>query len=218
MRRAPVVVTATIAGLVGLFSFHTKATSSSSALGIVGTPLGTPIKAGSTTTTTAAPSTTSRSTTTTQPVTTTTTTQPVTTTTNPVSTTTLPATTTPPTTVPKPTTTTTIRTTTTTSSTTTTVPTASAGTATGEAVNYNYGVLEVAVTVSSGKITNVTVPKLDDGGNPRSQSIDGQSIPILEQEVLQAQSASIQSVSGASYTSAGFVQSLQNALSKLGFS
>jgi uncharacterized protein with FMN-binding domain len=84
-------------------------------------------------------------------------------------------------------------------------------------VNYNYGVLDVAVTVAGGKITNVTVPQLNDTGNPRSQSIDQQSIPILEQEVLQAQSANIQSVSGASYTSAGFVQSLQNALNKLGF-
>ena len=102
--------------------------------------------------------------------------------------------------------------------TTTTAPASSSGTATGEAVNYNYGVLEVAVTVSGGKITNVSVPQLDDGGNPRSQSIDQQSIPILEQEVMQAQSANIQSVSGASYTSAGFIQSLQNALSKVGFS
>ena len=78
-----------------------------------------------------------------------------------------------------------------------------------------FGVLDVQVTVSGGKITNVTVPSIDDGGNPRSQQLDQYAIPILEQEVVQAQSANVQSVSGASYTSAGFLQSLQNAISKL---
>jgi uncharacterized protein with FMN-binding domain len=83
-------------------------------------------------------------------------------------------------------------------------------------VNYNYGVLSVSVTASGGKITAVQLASIDDGGNFRSQSIDQQSIPILEQEALQAQSANIQSVSGASYTSAGFQSSLQSALTKLG--
>jgi len=63
----------------------------------------------------------------------------------------------------------------------------------------------------------VTIASIDEGGNQLSQSIDQRSIPVLEQEALQAQSANIQSVSGASYTSAGFAQSLQNALSKAGF-
>jgi len=89
-------------------------------------------------------------------------------------------------------------------------------TATGTAVNYSYGILSVSVTVSGGKITNVGIASLDDGGNPRSQFIDQQSIPILEQQTMQAQSASIQGVSGASYTSAGFQQSLQSALQTLG--
>jgi uncharacterized protein with FMN-binding domain len=88
--------------------------------------------------------------------------------------------------------------------------------ATGEAVNYNYGILSVAVTVSGRRITKVGIASLDDGGNFRSQSIDQQSIPILEQQAMQAQSANIQGVSGASYTSAGFDQSLQSALGKLG--
>jgi uncharacterized protein with FMN-binding domain len=74
----------------------------------------------------------------------------------------------------------------------------------------------VSVTVSGKKITKVRIASLDDGGNPQSQSIDQQSIPMLEQQTLQAQSANIQGVSGASYTSAGFAQSLQAALSKLG--
>jgi len=89
-------------------------------------------------------------------------------------------------------------------------------TATGSAVNYSWGILSVKVTVSGKKITNVAIASLDDGGNPRSQMIDQQSVPILEQETLQAQSASIQGVSGASYTSQGFEQSLQSALQTLG--
>ncbi len=96
--------------------------------------------------------------------------------------------------------------------------TAASGTrsATGPQVNYYYGVLSVKVTVSGSKITKVGIASLDDGGNPRSQFIDQQAIPMLEQEVMQAQSGSIQGISGASYTSAGFAQSLQSALHKLG--
>jgi uncharacterized protein with FMN-binding domain len=89
-------------------------------------------------------------------------------------------------------------------------------TATGAAVNYSWGILSVKVTVSGQKITNVAIASLDDGGNPRSQMIDQQSIPLLEQEAMQAQSANIQGVSGASYTSEGFQQSLQSALQTLG--
>jgi uncharacterized protein with FMN-binding domain len=89
-------------------------------------------------------------------------------------------------------------------------------TAAGPAVNYSYGVLAVSVTVSGTKITKVGIASLDDGGNPRSQYIDEQSIPMLEQQAMQAQRANIQGVSGASYTSAGFHQSLQGALQKLG--
>jgi len=76
--------------------------------------------------------------------------------------------------------------------------------------------LSVSVTVSGNKITKIGIASLNDGGNFRSQSIDQQSIPLLEQQALQAQSANIQGVSGASYTSAGFAQSLQSALGKLG--
>lgn len=95
-------------------------------------------------------------------------------------------------------------------------PASTTRTATGAQVDYNFGILSVRVTVSGKKIVNVGIASLDDGGNPRSQMIDQGSIPILEQEALQAQSANIQGVSGASYTSAGFVQSLQSALQSLG--
>ena len=90
-------------------------------------------------------------------------------------------------------------------------------TAAGPGVNYYFGVVSVRVTVSGGKIVKVGIASLNDGANPRSQYIDQQSIPVLEQEVIKAQSANIQGVSGASYTSAGFDQSLQSALHRLGF-
>lgn len=86
----------------------------------------------------------------------------------------------------------------------------------GAAVNYYYGVVAVKATASGSHISNVSIASLDDGGNFRSVSIDQAAIPILEQETLTAQSANIQGVSGATYTSAGFTQSLQSALKKLG--
>jgi uncharacterized protein with FMN-binding domain len=136
---------------------------------------------------------------------------------NPTTTTTTPATTT--TTgapssggsTPPPTTTTTVAP----ATTTTSAPTASRS-ATGTAVNYNFGILSVKATVSGSKLTKVSIASINDGGNPRSQYIDQSAIPYLEQQALSAQSSNIQGVSGASYTSAGFEQSLQSALSKLG--
>ena len=88
--------------------------------------------------------------------------------------------------------------------------------ATGPSVNYSYGVMSVKVTVSGTRILDVGIASIDDGGNPHSESIDQQAVPVLEQEAMQAQSANIQAVSGASYTSAGFTQSLQSALHRLG--
>jgi uncharacterized protein with FMN-binding domain len=99
--------------------------------------------------------------------------------------------------------------------TTTATPSASRS-ATGASSNYSYGILAVKVSVSGATITSVSIASINDGGNPRSQYIDQASIPLLEQQALSAQSANIQGVSGASYTSAGFEQSLQSALSKLG--
>lgn len=95
-------------------------------------------------------------------------------------------------------------------------PASTTRSATGPSVNYYYGVVSVKVTVSGKKIVNVGIASIDDGGNPRSQYIDQQAVPVLEQEAMQAQSASIQGVSGASYTSQGFQQSLQSALQSLG--
>jgi uncharacterized protein with FMN-binding domain len=99
-------------------------------------------------------------------------------------------------------------------------PSSKGGTRTvdGPAVNYSYGVLSVSVTVSGRKIVKVGIASLNDDDEFRSEQIDQQAIPILEQQAMQAQSAKIQGVSGASYTSAGFQTSLQAALRSIGFS
>ena len=180
MRRAPIVAVATIAGVVGVLSFHSRSAPLS-----IGIAPGQTIARTTTPTTSPAAGSPPGSSSTSS-----------TATTSPASTSTTPTTTN--TTTPH----------------STVHPTTRS--ATGGAFNYNYGVLSVSVSATGAKITSVQIASLDDGGNFRSQSIDQQSIPILEQEALQAQSANIQSVSGASYTSAGFEQSLQSALTKLG--
>ena len=76
-----------------------------------------------------------------------------------------------------------------------------------------YGPTQVQITLSAGKIVKVTVLQhTDDGVN--SQMIDGRALPLLNNETLTAQSAKINAVSGASYTSAGYIKSLQSALDK----
>ena len=146
MRRTPIVITATIAGLAGVLAFHTTPSRLS-----LGTPLG-------------------------------------------------------PTPTPNPTV----------PGSTASTPPGGTKTVDGPVVGYFYGNLSVSVTVSGSKITRVGIASLDDDGVARSEAIDQQSIPILEQEATAAQSADIHGVSGASYTSAGFEHSLQAALRTLG--
>jgi uncharacterized protein with FMN-binding domain len=84
---------------------------------------------------------------------------------------------------------------------------------TGDAIATPYGPTQVQVTLNAGKIVKVTVLQhTDDGTN--SQMIDGHALPLLNNETLTAQSARIDAVSGASYTSAGYIKSLQSALDK----
>ena len=84
---------------------------------------------------------------------------------------------------------------------------------TGDAIATPYGPTQVQVTLNAGKIVKVTVLQhTDDGVN--SQMIDGHALPLLNNETLTAQSAKIDAVSGASYTSAGYIKSLQSALDK----
>jgi uncharacterized protein with FMN-binding domain len=90
------------------------------------------------------------------------------------------------------------------------------GTATGDAVGTQYGNAQVRVTVKAGKIVSIDALQLQ-GRDSRSVSISSYAAPILQQEALTKQSAAIDSVSGATFTSASYSQSLQSALDKLGF-
>jgi uncharacterized protein with FMN-binding domain len=76
--------------------------------------------------------------------------------------------------------------------------------------------VQVRVTVTDGKITAVQGLVLT-GNDPRSAQISSLAEPTLQQEALGKQSAAIDAVSGATFTSAGYAQSLQSALDKLGF-
>ena len=84
---------------------------------------------------------------------------------------------------------------------------------TGAVDNTSYGPMQVQVTMAGSKITGVKVLQQTNTGS-LSQQIDANAIPQLTKETLAAQSARIDAVSGASYTSAGYIKSLQSALDK----
>ena len=86
--------------------------------------------------------------------------------------------------------------------------------AVGEAVGFQYGDVEVKVTEHDGRITNVSIVRFGIA-DPHSESIDEYAVPRLRQEVIAAQSAHIDGISGASYTSQAYAQSVQSALDRL---
>jgi uncharacterized protein with FMN-binding domain len=90
-----------------------------------------------------------------------------------------------------------------------------AKTYTGSVAGTRWGDVQVTVTVAGGKITDVGVP-IYPNGNGRDQEINAFALPTLVQETLQAQTANIQTVSGATVTSDGYLQSLQSALDAAG--
>lgn len=87
------------------------------------------------------------------------------------------------------------------------------GTFTGDAVNIGYGVVQVQITVSNGKITDAQAVQAPSGRNDRWTQM---CIPVMRQKTLAAQGSNITGVSGASYTSYGWWKSLVSALSKAG--
>ena len=87
------------------------------------------------------------------------------------------------------------------------------GTFTGATASTIYGPVQVQVTIVNGKITNA-VALMYPTRDFRSQQINQQAIPYLIQETLAAQSANIQGVGGASFTSTGWAASLSSALAK----
>jgi uncharacterized protein with FMN-binding domain len=91
--------------------------------------------------------------------------------------------------------------------------TAAAKTVTGDSVDTRWGPVQVQVTITGGKVTAaeaVVYPQ----ENPRDQQINAYAIPALNAEAVQAGNANIDTISGATYTSTGYIGSLQSALDK----
>jgi uncharacterized protein with FMN-binding domain len=97
----------------------------------------------------------------------------------------------------------------------TATPTPVTATYTGTAVNTRFGSVQVQVTVTDGTITDVTALKLTDTDR-KSVEISNRAAPILREEVLAAQSASVSNVSGATYTARAYLTSVQSALDQAG--
>ncbi|WP_341579883.1 FMN-binding protein [Microbacterium schleiferi] len=95
--------------------------------------------------------------------------------------------------------------------TTTTMTGLADGTYTGDAVRTRYGNVQVQITISGGVITDVQVPQYPNNDR-KDQQINARALPILISETTDTQSADISMVSGATYTSDGYIQSLQSAL------
>ncbi|MFN8096898.1 MAG: FMN-binding protein [Dermatophilaceae bacterium] len=85
------------------------------------------------------------------------------------------------------------------------------GTFTGDSVMTRWGLVQVAITVKDGRITKSEVVQVP-WDNPRDQQINSYAVPILNQEVVTAQSSQIDMVSGATVTSDGYISSLQSAI------
>jgi uncharacterized protein with FMN-binding domain len=104
-----------------------------------------------------------------------------------------------------------------------TTPTAAAPTTTtaglrtvdGDPAFNEYGTVQVRVTLDGNTITGITALQMP-YEHTRSAYISQQAEPYLQQEALQAQSAQIDVVSGATYTSQSYAQSLQSALDRAG--
>jgi uncharacterized protein with FMN-binding domain len=82
---------------------------------------------------------------------------------------------------------------------------------TGNAVDTRWGPVQVQITVTSGRITAAQAVQYPNG-NGRDAEINSYALPVLSQEAVQKQSAQIDTVSGATVTSDGYLQSLQSAL------
>ncbi len=86
----------------------------------------------------------------------------------------------------------------------------------GAQVQTRFGTVQVRVTIQDGKITEVTALQLTDAER-KSAQISSRAAPVLRSEVLQAQSANVQTVGGATVTSDAYLTSLQAALDAANF-
>jgi uncharacterized protein with FMN-binding domain len=87
------------------------------------------------------------------------------------------------------------------------------GNYTGSVADAYYGSVQVEVTISGGKITAVKFLQYPDT-HATSVAINQQAMPYLQQEAIQAQSGNVQLISGATFTSQAFIQSMNSALSQ----
>jgi uncharacterized protein with FMN-binding domain len=86
---------------------------------------------------------------------------------------------------------------------------------TGSTAQTQYGPVQVQIATAAGTITKVSVLQYP-SGDPQDDQISGYALPILVQETVDTQGANIDMVSGATYTSDGYLQSLQSALDQSG--
>ena len=84
---------------------------------------------------------------------------------------------------------------------------------TGSVVTTRYGPVQVKITVENGKITDSQAVQVPSGSSDRYTQM---SVPVLRERTIAAQSANIQAVSGASFTSYGWYTSLASAIAKAG--
>lgn len=87
------------------------------------------------------------------------------------------------------------------------------GTYTGSTEDAFYGNVQISAVISGGKLVQVNLLQFPND-NPRTQEVNNQALPVLKQEAIQAQSANVDSVSGATDTSAAFMKSLAAALNQ----
>ena len=85
------------------------------------------------------------------------------------------------------------------------------GTYTGDAIGTRFGEVQVEITVEDGRITASKVTRVP-WSDHRDQEINAVAVPVLNDEAVEAQSADIDMVSGATYTSEGYIASLQSAI------
>jgi uncharacterized protein with FMN-binding domain len=81
----------------------------------------------------------------------------------------------------------------------------------GRSIDTRYGPVQVQITIAGHRITKADAIDYPQGSS-RDQEINSYAVPQLDDETLRAQSASIDTVSGATYTSDGYRQSLQSAI------
>jgi uncharacterized protein with FMN-binding domain len=102
-----------------------------------------------------------------------------------------------------------------TSATSGTSSTSTSTTFTGDSADTRWGPVQVEITIADGTMTDVSVIDYPTE-NGKDQQINARALPVLIRETLDAQSAEIDMVSGATVTSDGYVESLQSALDQAG--